>query len=582
MPTDSCEAELHRRAIRLLAQPRLRVEYYRIRRTLSYPLPVRGFHVAGLPLRSFPSADYPWSIWLAWALEERVHALGHAANASRDPAMQAAVAVDLQALAGWPSFRQLAKPDLCLGHCMRMLWTAWRSWPWLDQALRQDIANAFARAVADALPFSDALHGRLQSSAEVLAQREPHALLHNIPIIGTVGAALAARAIGHPARAELDRRLGILFGALLDARRLGIHEAVAYDGYVLDFMADWLMALPEAERAPFLDHPRLADFFEQSCLLAAPGDPAAVCEIGDVEPERMPFHLSAQAKLQTLRWDGMRAWWLARLPLAAVRSDALAILGRLGDPPAVARDPGAGGHDVHYAAVLRSGHEADDVAVAMAASSSPMGHIHHDNGSVVIGSGGRWLIADPGYQQYLGTRERDFTVGPRAHNAPLINGHHQTIKQVERPRLDDLGGGARRMRLDLSACYPAQAGARRVERCVWLLDRAAVVVCDRFDLERSEGLAYHWHGHPDAGWWIGGGTADLCCADQPPLRLSSPQVGLDEGMLDRLPGSRGHLTLSVPLPPHTQVWWLFACTDVGLLRCAGGLAWLDGRRLDPD
>lgn len=581
MSTDPCLAELRNRAGRFLAQSRLRVEYYRIRRSLSYPLPVRSFHVAALPLRGFPSADYPWSIWLAWALEERIHTLGHAADATGDPAMRQAVARDLRALAGWPAFRQLGKPDLCLGHCMRTLWTAWRAWPWLGEELRRDLAAAFARAVADVLPLSTALHGGLRSSAEVLDRPEPHALLHNIPIIGTVGAAVAARAIGHPAGAEFDRRLAILFAALLDGRRLGIHEAVAYDGYVLDFMADWLAALPEAERLPFLAHPRLGDFLAQSRLLAAPGDATAVCEIGDVEPERMPFHLSAQAKLQALRWDAERAGWLARLPPAALRSDALAVLRALA-PAAGLPATSRGAHDVDYAAVLRSGDEAGDLAVAMAASASPMGHIHHDNGSVVIGSGGRWLLTDPGYQQYLGTRERDFTIGPRAHNAPLIDGHQQSAKRVERPRLDAPAAGIWRMRLDLTACYPAAAGARRIERCVWLLDRTAVVVCDSLDLQRAGGLAYHWHGHAAAAWWIADGGASLCCDELPPLRLSSPQVRLDEAMLDRLPGSRGQLTLSVPLAVpagRTRIWWLFAAGEVGTLDASGTL---DGHRFDPD
>jgi hypothetical protein len=566
--------ELGRRAASHLADGRLRVDYYRIRRSLSYPLPVRSLHVASLPLRGIAGADYPWSIWLAWALEERLHALGQGEAAET---RQAAIC-DLQALAAWPTFRQYDKPDLCLGHCLRTLATAWNSWSWLDTDTRQAIAASFARAIDDVLPLSDSLHGRLLSVADVFAQPRPHELLHNIPIIGTVGAALAARAIDHPARDVLDRRLAVLFGALLDGRALGIHEAAAYDGYVLDFMADWLAVLPEAQRTPLLQHPRLPDLLDQSCLLAAPGAAAALCEIGDVEPERMPFHLSAQIKLQALCPDERRAWWLQRLPLPLLRSEALAALRRL--PESAGCGPGPGAFDAHYAAVLRSGDEAGDVAVAMAASSSPMGHIHHDNGSVTLASGGRWLIVDPGYQQYLSTRERDFTIGPRAHNAPLIDGQEQTAKLGQRPRLDDLGGGLLRLRHDLTACYAPAAGARSAVRSVWLAGRSAVVVHDRVLRERRGTLAWHWHGHPEAAWWIEDGVATLSCPGQRPLRISSPQVRLHEGMLDRLPGSRGQLTLSVELTGAEEAWWLFAFDDIGL-DCIGSEVRLAGRQLLP-
>jgi len=582
MKQTDIDGELRRRAAFHLAQTHLRVEYYRIRRSLAYPLPVRGFHVADLPLRGIPSRDYPWSIWLAWALEERIGALGHAATTG-DAAAEAAVRRDLEALAAWPFFRQLGKPDLALGHCLRTLCTPW---PWLHGDLRQRITDACARAVDDMLPLSDELHGRLTSSADLLAGSEPHHLLHNIPIIGTVGAALAARAIGHPALATLDRRLGILFAALFGARALGIGEAVAYDGYVLDFAVDWLAALPAEARAPFLDHPCLGEYFAQSCLLAAPGDAMAVPEIGDVEPERMPFHLSAQAKLQNLRWDGVRAWHLARCPLARLRSDALVALRAM--PAGDERPPPAGAHDVHYAAVLRSGYETGDLAVAMAASSSPMGHIHLDNGSVVVGTGGRWLIADPGYQQYLGTSERSFTVGARSHNAPLINGQAQSCKRVQRPRFDDLGDGLLRMQHDLTACYPASAGVRAASRSVWLLGAGTVALCDRIAVDAWRSLAYHWHGHAEAAWWLADGVAQLHLVDPTAsVHISSPNVHLGEAMLDRLPGSRGQLTLSVPVPMAELpadgtacIWWFFSLGGPAAVHVAGATAQVGRWRLN--
>src|SRR5690606_7452461 len=119
-------------------------------------------------------------------------------------------------------------------------------------------------------------------------------------------------------------------------------------------------------------------------------------------PVEMPFHLSAQAKLEKLAHDPLRVWHLKRCAPSALRVDALAAMhGWLpgqGEQPA-----GAGARETGYAVVLRSGFDADDAAAALSASTSPHGHIHHDGGSVVLGTRGEWLIADPGYQQYMPT-----------------------------------------------------------------------------------------------------------------------------------------------------------------------------------
>ena len=104
-----------------------------------------------------------------------------------------------------------------------------------------------------------------------------------------------------------------------------------------------------------------------------------------------------------------------------MRTDALAALHRT-ESVAAAAAPRPGAIDAHYAAVLRSGWEADDLAVAVSCSTSPMDHLQTDSGTLVLGTRTHWLIADPGYQQYAPGEERDFTVGATSHNVPLING----------------------------------------------------------------------------------------------------------------------------------------------------------------
>ena len=106
-----------------------------------------------------------------------------------------------------------------------------------------------------------------------------------------------------------------------------------------------------------------------------------------------------------------------------LRSDTLGAIHRIGrsGPRQVVRqrEITAGAIDSQYSVVLRSGWGGDDLAVAMSASSSPMGHLHRDNGSIVIGTKGCWIIDDAGYQQYQNNHEREFTVGPVAHNCPV-------------------------------------------------------------------------------------------------------------------------------------------------------------------
>lgn len=565
------QAELLRRAERCLAQRRLVVDYYRIGRKLAYPLPVTSLSIPDVVVPGI--GNYPWATWLTWTLEERMLALGWAAQWSHDERARRAATVDLTALAAWPEYRQYPAPDLSSAHTARMLWTAVTRWTWVDGPLRDRLRAACRRHVESVLPMADRVYAAVQTKNDLLIHRAAHHLLHNIALIGTVGAALTAHAAAHPASARLNARLLMLFGALLDLRAGGFSEAVAYDGYVLDFVADWLTTLSDAQRRPVLDHPRLADYLDESTMLGAPGAAADVAELGDVEPGEMPFHLSAQAKLHALRPTATRAWLLERCPLERLRTDALAALRAAPTVPSPA-PPRAGALDAHYAAVLRSGWAADDLAVAVACSTSPMGHLHHDNGSLVLGTRGRWLITDPGYQQYAKGEEREFTTGPTAHNAPVINGAAQTQKQPRRIVLESLAPNLHRVAIDLTACYPAAAGVTAAVRHVWLWGKSLVVVADRLDLRRPAPATYHWHARRDCAWWVDAGRA-LVSVDRTQLWFTAPQAHFTGADVQRLPGSRGQLSLVVTLPVQPVIWWTFALADA----CPAQSVSPDGRQL---
>ena len=549
------ETEIRRRAENYLTQDRLVVDYYRVRRRLAYPLPVESLC---LPKIRVPSITvYPWATWMTWVLEERVGSLGWAGEWFGDNRARRATHADLAALDRWPKYSQYGGPDLSSGHAGRLLWLAHARWRWLGADLRGQIEQACKRHVDEILPGSNKKHGKYTSKVELLASKSLAYLLHNIPFIGTIGAALTAHAAHHPAARLLNQRVAMIFGAILDVRKRGYAEGVGYDGYLLDFVADWLSIVDAETRTGIIEHPRFADYLDESYMLAAPGTAENVAALSDVEPREMPFHLSAQAKLAALQPDPTRSWHLARCRPDWLRVDALAALRPRADS-LVGKAPAAGALNAHYAVVLRSGWQPGDLAVAMACSGSPMNHIQSDNGSILIGTRGHWTITDPGYQQYVKGVEREFTLGPTAHNTPVINGVCQSQKA---PHLVSLNRGADRVSqavVELAACYPAKLRTKSVLRTVWCAGTDLVVVADQIAAADVKTINYHWHGHPDAAWWSTDGWV-LVHLPATSLWLTSPQAEVDDARIQRLDGSRGQLTLMAEADTKAPaIWWVFA------------------------
>ncbi len=116
-----------------------------------------------------------------------------------------------------------------------------------------------------------------------------------------------------------------------------------------------------------------------------------------------------------------------------------------------------------------------------------------------------------------------------------------------------------RLTVDLTSCYPENARISHADRQVWLADRDTVVVCDTVSADSGPILKYHWHGHPDAAWWIEEGQA-LLYLDGTRLWVTCAGQTLEDGQIDRLPGSRGQLTLSTEIADDI-VWWVFTVGD---------------------
>jgi hypothetical protein len=571
------EVELSQRAGYYARQSCLVVDYYRVRRRLAFSVPIKS--IPELQTEIPQISNYPWAVWLSWALEERVGSLGWAAQCLGHFEARKAASEDLYALSSWPSYKELESLDLCLGHTARILATSYRHWSWMDEALRSVVAEALQRIVTEMTPLFMERFGAFEHKEAVFSAPEPHRMLHNIPLIGGIGIALAANALTENGLAAgtvegsgnghaVNRRLHALAMALLDMRDGGFTEGVAYDGYVLDFIIDWLYSIPSEERTLILDHPQFFRFLEESYMLAAPGAALQVVELSDVEPQQMPFHAMAQLKAYHLRPTVARRWYLDQLKLSDLRVDALMSWQTVGSEPGEGESevpeavaPPAGALHAHYAVVLRSGWDSEDLAVAIAASNSPLGHIHCNNGSIAIGTQGHWLLTTPGYQQYVANSERDFTTGVTSQNMPVINGHKQVRKASEVISLSEDTGQVCRMEIDVTDCYSPEMNLDAVKRKVWLQRKETVVVEDSVQGRDLESLFYYWHGHPDAAWLIEDGWAGIHLANTT-LWITSPQAVIDGRHLQRLRGSRGHLSLAVPVSPEAStIQWVFVVAD---------------------
>jgi hypothetical protein len=557
------DAVVKERTATALNAKRLVVDYYRIRRKLAWPLPVRGIETPQYPVRGH--IGYPWATWMLWALEERIAVLGFAGSRFDDVEAQVVAERELVTLADWDRFDQYRYPDLAFGHSMRTLVSASSSMPWFTPQTDSTIRNALARCVDTHLPW---IHERMRRPMPERPEGECESHLANIPVIGTLGLAMAARAAEHPDVDKIDAHATQLIEATLDMRAFFRTEGVSYDGYVLDFVADWLAGLDTDSADRLLNRPEIDDILGQSPALACPGNAMALAPIGDVEPLEMPFHASAHAKLSTIRPRDPSLAWLAQCPLEWIRTDGLAAIADITDSGdlSIMHAPI---RELKYATVLSSGTESTDTAVVASTPRVELGHLQSDAGSIVIGTNGRWLIDDPGYQQYLKTSEREFTMGTGAHNHPIVDGVSPKHKAA-----NTLGntfeGDVRRTLVDLTRCYGFENSETTVRRTVWLAGSDTVVVADEIGGAKSDIATYHWHGHPDAAWWVEDATAVVAMeADEVSIRCLNADIGVTN--VDRLPGSRGQLSvkLDVPLddplsvPKDVEVdtsviWWLFA------------------------
>lgn len=552
-------AELKARLARELARRELEVRYYRIGHTLAFPLPLaRRPDKAALP-PGIATITYPWLIWVSWLLEERWRVLHFAWRTEGDAVAGRLLQEELAALSDWSSFRETNdRTGLVAGHVAAVLALALRDPRGWDPALlaraRQAASNLIER---DVVGWFGTQWKSVPAGAHQLA---------NIPIIALAGAAQLARVLEHPLRAALEERMTAVAEAWLRHRTgpARLTEGTAYDGYLWDSALEWLEHAPrrnELEREHAAAWRSLATAWVQ---LTLPGRADLHAPIGDVEGE-MTFWTTPLARLAETHGWGDAAWLFRRVPLA--RLPAAALVRATDFPAGPEAEPPAGAIEHPHAVTLRTGWEGAATLAVMSVPRIAVGHLQADAGHIVLGAQGRFWISDPGYQQYRPGEERDFTLGPAAHNAPVIGGIVQRPRRAEVRSVGRTPDGWLHTHVDLARCYPGLPDDAAVEREVWLAaDGATLVVRDLLaGLEAAGPIAHHWLGGTELAWALVEGWA----------RLSDGRrvlwIGLQGGRLEarhltRHPGSRGPLTLAHAAPAaarREERTWVFQFDEAG-------------------
>lgn len=541
------QAELDRRTTAYLAARELVVPYYRIGYTLAFPLPL-DHRPESLPPSPLGARPYPWLIWLGWHLEDRwrTFATGRAG--------EAALARELVALGEWTSYdADYGGAGLVTGALAGVVGAV------LARADGHEPATVAAAGTVGRRLLEESFRPwYLDAWRDVVPLAARLEALHNIRCIALFRAAQLASVLDSDATGELEERAGQVYDAWLVRRRAGrpMTEGPAYDGFLLDTLTEWIAARPDRDELLKRGEDVLAGLPAEWASLSLPGRPDLLAPVGDTEGE-MPYWLAAAIRLCHWYGDEQAGARLRRTSLSRVPAGALADAARLcADPSAPGREPAGLGVRVGASALtMRAGWEPADPLVVVGASRSPLGHLHHDGGHVLIGWHGRAWITDPGYQQYRPGPEREFTVGPEAHNAPVIGG----VSQSERDAVPSILGEDA-VGLDLSGCYPDLPGAE-VRREVRLAAGRVVVRDEVRGLPAGTTVATHWLAGAGLAWSFDSGAARLSDGRRAVWIVTAPG-GLGPDLLSRPEGTRGPLRLT-----HTGTdavrRWAFVFDEAG-------------------
>ncbi len=592
------------RARRELLSPGLYVDYYRIRRNYFFPFPLEripepfDYQVDGVK-------HYPWNTWWAWALEERIHALMYAYQIEPASDFLHAAEKNLQEIATLlhpePTEIQRRYSHLCYSHIARLFTQAKLEW---KNILSADTQSQLEKAVPLLLHhLSDELTGYV-NAVENPDSPASERLQFNIPLITLTSMAALANVYQHPLASELSAATHFFTTRWSDAIMEGFLEGICYEGYVRYFSEIFFAS----EKTP---RPALTSdeaFRMRTHFLGTPNDPSDVALIGDVEPNEMPFYLTAFLRQSSVQKNSLYPW--KQVPSHRLRTETLHLLI---SHFSCTESSGFAAHtdytptsplDLGYAIRL-SPPPSHPWVTLIARHASPAGHLPPDLGQVTVANASDWIIADPGYQQYIPNSERIFSFGKFAHNTPVIHDHYIAAK----PTLPELSQtftqtnstpSFQSLTLDLTSAYPASSSPDNttpseilnVTRQIFQPDFAATIIIDSIKLSRPLPIDFYWHSSPPVFWHqIPDASCPTCLLssaepEKPDVIRFSAHASLAPShyQVTRLKGSRGQLTFHLQFHAESlRVLWYIApttspdVTTVEFLESGVKLDFADGR-----
>ena len=545
------------RAAREKQRREMDVYYYRVGFSMSYPLPLNSRPTLKDLPAPLPGRSYPWLIWLSWDLEERWRVLHAAWRQFGDREAGLLLQRELAALSGWDHLYEVDNNvGLVTGHMAGCLGLALADTSkWEPQQLQQTRSAAAALLERDVWPWFERQWSKEITKPEQLA---------NIPVIALVRSAQLARVVGSPRLAALDGKAKEVYATWCRLRMSDAHhtEGTAYDGYLMDSLTGWLAGLPDREALLRDSGTAWRSLADQWMYLALPGRFDLQAPLGDVEPE-MPFWATALIRLDAwYQWSDVK-WFLERYPLP--RMAAAGVVSALGQKlPSATKAPAAGPRELPNAVSLRTGWKQEDLLAVVGLTRGSMGHLQADGGQIILGWQGRFWITDPGYQQYRPGEEREYTLGPQAHSAPVINGKPVSQRATRLQLLETNAQGWQHAQVNLASCYRGLPKGAVVERDVWLIQDGGLAVVARDTLSglgKDTEVSTSWLGGDHFAWAFIHGWARLTDGEHA-LWVGTFPGALEAAALTRHPGSRGPLTMThtATLPAgHADRWWVFWC-----------------------
>ncbi|MFD0714504.1 heparinase II/III family protein [Paenibacillus sp. GCM10027626] len=553
------EAELQIRILQEKEKQELQVYFYRIGYTLAYPLPLA--RLPDMMPKGIPHlAEYPWNVWLLWTLRERWDVLLAAWHYYEDEDAWLLFQQELAATYHWDTISgRSGLAELSTGHLASYLAYALQQPGWDEHYKARTAASAAKLLERGLLPYVR----KVWPAGQAITLEQ----LHNIKLILLISTTHLCDALKLPVADELAAQTMQAFRVWADGvASKHYSEGIAYEGFWLETLLSWLTW---SERLAALDsslHASLIRFAHSSLHLALPGRLDLQAPLGDSEAE-MGFWINVVMQVAKHTEDTAARWHAQHLPPARMPASAimlrlqLQLLDEKAPVPSIT-PPLPLAYEHPQAMTLRTGWQEHDLLAAVSASRYPQHHLHLDSGHVVIGTAGRWWITDPGYQQYREGAERDFTLGPHAHNVPVIDGLSQSEYKA---RLVGFSNESVDIMLDQAYSLPDLRLTRSVRLSQGSQQGKRLIIVQDFiqneGLERS--ICYTWLGGTYLSWSFAAGWGRLSDGRHTlwiGLFCQEQQLPVTAGQLQRHEGSRGSLSLihNGELPTGQSRWnWAF-------------------------